>query len=305
MIPTVIVSDNSTANLPGIARLRAKYPISYVRQSGQMRMVDHHNACLKLVSTPWALFLHDDDELYPNVLGKLDSFLAGCGDVGVVVGGTEYIDQDGVTRGVWTPEGHATLKGEDGVLRLGLDCRAFPPSCVWKLGVFHEVGGFPDADGVGADYTLVLRLCYQYGATLLPAIIGRSRAGPQQATDYSTPERAEATLDLSIKMAQMTRSIGFSTKIEDQLVDYMTWWIFRLVTVSMLESHPFFVFRLCRKCVRVTPSDGAWQRRIRSEYPYLFWRPQWVAMLLFKANPWMPRLIKKTLRAFASHSAQA
>jgi hypothetical protein len=268
-------------------------------------MVDHHNACLKLVSTPWALFLHDDDELYPNILGKLESFLATCDDVALVVGGTEYIDQYGVTRGVWTPEGQATLKGEDGVLRLGIDCRAYPPSCVWKVRAFHEAGGFPDVCGAGADYPLVLCLCHFYGVTLLPAIVGRSRSGPQQATDYSIPERAEATLDLSIKMAQMTQSIGVSTKIVDQLVDYMTWWIFSLVAASMVESHPFFVSRLCRKCVQVTPSDGAWQRRVRNEYPYLFWRPQCVAMLLLKANPWMPRLIKKTLRAFASPSEQA
>jgi hypothetical protein len=268
-------------------------------------MVDHHNACLKLVSTPWFLFLHDDDELYPNILEKLDSFLATCGDVALIVGGTEYIDPYGVTRGTWTPDGQATLKGEEGVLRLGLDCRAYPPSCVWKLRAFHEAGGFADVDGVGADYTLILRLCYLHGVTLLPTIVGRCRVGPQQATDYSTPERAEATLDLSIKMAQMTRSIGVSSQIVDQLVDYMTWWIFSLIAARLLESQPDFVFRICRKCMQVSPSKGAWQRRIRSAYPYLFWRPQWLAMLFFKVKPSVPRVVKKTFRAFVATSARA
>jgi hypothetical protein len=294
--PQVIVSDNSTKDLPGIDRLRSKYPFFYVRQSGKLSMVEHHNACLKLASTPWALLLHDDDELRPYIVGKINSFLATCNNAGLVVGGTEFIDQEGVSRGSWVPDTNGCLKGEDGVRRLGLDYRAFPPSSIWNVTAFQQVGAFPDADGAGADYTLALRLAYSYGVTFLPEIIGRYRVGAQQATDYSTPERAEATLDLSIKMAQMTRTIGVSATVADQLVDYMTWWIFRIIAGSALDAHPFFVARLCRKCMLVTPPEGPWRNHVRGEYPYLFWRPQWLAMLLFKARVLLPRPVRQRLR---------
>jgi hypothetical protein len=293
--PQVIVSDNSTKDLPGIGLLRSKYPFFYVRQSGKLSMVEHHNACLELAATPWALLLHDDDELSANIVGRLESFLAKCDDAGLVVGGTQLIDEQGNTRGSWIPETNGTLKGEDGVLRLGLDFRAYPPSSIWNVAAFHQVGAFPDADGAGADYTLALRLAYSYGVTFLPEIVGRYRVGAQQATDYTTPERAEATLDLSIKMAQMTRTIGVSTPVADQLVDYMTWWIFRIIAANMVDSHPFFVARLCRKCKLVTPPDGVWKNRVRSEYPFLFWEPQWFSILFFKARFLVPRPARQRL----------
>jgi SAM-dependent methyltransferase/glycosyltransferase involved in cell wall biosynthesis len=295
-IPRVIVSDNSTKDSPAIDFLRSKYPFSYVRQSGKLSMFNHHNACLKMASTRWAILLHDDDELSSNVIDRLESFLAKCDDSGLVVGGTQLIDQEGNLRGTWIPETNGTLMGEDGVRRLGLDFRAYPPSSIWNVAAFHQVGAFPDADGAGADYTLALRLAYSYGVTFFPEIIGRYRIGSQQSTDYSTPEKAEATLDLSIKMALMTRTIGVSTNVADQLVDYMTWWIFRIVAASMIDTHPFFVARLCRKCMLVSPSEGSWRSCVKSEYPFLFWRPQWLAMLLFKGRTWVPNVVKQHLR---------
>jgi Methyltransferase domain/Glycosyl transferase family 2 len=316
IVPPVIVSDNSTSEQPGMEVLRQKYGFAYVRQSGKLSMVDHHNMCLKLASTPWALLLHDDDELYPNIIEKLEPFLEKCDGAGIVVGGIQYIDQQGVARGVWIPETNGFIRGEEGVLCLGLDFKTSPPGWVWNVKAFHQVGGFPDANGAAADYTLVLRLAYSYGITFLPAIVGRYRSGPQQATDYTNPERAEATLDLSIKMAQMTRTIGVSPKVADQLVDYMTWWIFRLIAVNLLNTDPFFVSRLCRKCERVTPPDGPWKSRVRSEFPFLFWRPSRFAVLLFKTGQRIPKPMRDKVRnllpvlfnkiaAFRSHPLQS
>jgi SAM-dependent methyltransferase/glycosyltransferase involved in cell wall biosynthesis len=297
-VPNVIVSDNSTSDLGAVQTLRKRYGFSYIRQSGKLSMTDHHNACLNVPQTPWALLLHDDDELSPNILAGLETFLVKCDHAGLIVGGTQCIDQEGNSRGVWIPETNGTVKGEEGVLRLGLDFQAYPPSCIWNLEAFRQAGKFPDANGASADYTLALRLAYTHGVTFLPVIVGRYRIGTQQATDYSTPERAEATLDLSIKMAQMTRSIGVSARIADQLVDYMTWWIFRIIVSSLLESHPSLVFRLCRKCTLVTPSDGPWKNRIKSEYPFLFWRPQWLAVIVFKWRRWVPAPVKRRMRDY-------
>jgi hypothetical protein len=294
-IPEVIVSDNSSSDLPGMELLRKRYKFSYVRQSGQLSMVDHHNACLKLAFTPWALLLHDDDELYPNVIARLEAFLSQCGDSGVVVGGMQSIDEQGIAQGMWLPESGGTFRGEDGVLRVGLDFRACPPSTVWNTAAFYEAGGFPDAKGAGADYTLVIQLAYSRGVAFFTEIIGRYRIGPQQATDYSTPERAEAILDCSIEMALLTRGTGISARLADQLVDYMTWWIFRIIACRMLSTHPFFVARIWRKCMRVTPSTGHWRNQIRAEYPLLFWRPQWLGIFAFKIHPWVRTKLRRTL----------
>ena len=296
VVPNVIVSDNSTSDLDAVQSLRKRYGFSYIRQSGKLSMTDHHNACLSVPQTPWALLLHDDDELSPNILARLETFLPKCDRVGLIVGGTQYIDERGNSRGVWMPETNGTVKGEEGVLRLGLDFQACPPSCIWNLEAFRQAGEFPDADGASADYTLVLRLAYSRGVTFFPVVVGRYRIGTQQATDYSTPERAEATLDLSIKMAQMTRSIGVSTRVADQLVDYMTWWIFRIIASNLLESHPFSVARLCRKCVLVAPPEGPWKDRTKSEYPFLFWRPQWLALVLYRTSRCVPRPGRRWLR---------
>jgi hypothetical protein len=284
-IPKIIVSDNSVRETAGVEVLRKKYPFCYVRQSGQLNMVDHHNACLRLPATPWALLLHDDDELCPNVIGRLESFLSKCGNSGLVI-----------VQARWIPESGGSFRGEEGVLRVGLDFRACPPSTIWNMAAFRQVGGFLDANGAGADYTLVVQLAYSHGVIFLPEVVGRNRIGPQQATDYSTPKRAEAILDCSIKMAQLTRTSGISARVADQLVDYMTWWIFRIIVGSLLEKHPFFVARLCRKCILESPVNGVWKDRVKREYPFLFWRPQWLSMLLFKARSWVPMSTRHWLR---------
>src|SRR5262245_1153584 len=63
IIPDVIVSDNSVHDHPAIGDARQRYGFTYVRQSGDLSMTDHLNACLELSSTPWMMLLHDDDEL--------------------------------------------------------------------------------------------------------------------------------------------------------------------------------------------------------------------------------------------------
>ena len=166
----------------------------------------------------------------------------------------------------------ARLRGEDGALTPRARISGLPSRVVYGImAAFHQVGEFPDANGAGADFTLVVQVAYSYGVTFLPEVIGRYRVGPQQATDYSIPERAEAILDLfNQNGANDAEPRRFRPRSPTSLLDYMTWWIFRIIAGSMMESHPFFVSRLCRKCLLVTPSEGAWRRRVRSEYPFRF-----------------------------------
>src|SRR4030095_11285444 len=90
-IPQVVVSDNSTRDLPELELLRRKYPFSYVRQTGNLTMFEHHSACMKLSPTPWAFLLHDDDELYPGAVDVLKPLLADAAPLGAIIGGHEYI----------------------------------------------------------------------------------------------------------------------------------------------------------------------------------------------------------------------
>ena len=115
----VIVSDNSASQHSAIAALKRKYDFTYVRQSGMISMTAHLNACFSLVSTPWMILLHDDDELCPDALVKIGAFLARAGDVGIVVGGFQYIDPHGKTRGEVIPE-FGIFRGEEGLLSIGL-----------------------------------------------------------------------------------------------------------------------------------------------------------------------------------------
>jgi hypothetical protein len=264
-------------------------------------MVDHHNTCLKLASTPWALLLHDDDELYPNILEKLEPLLGECSNVGVVVGGIEFINQDGTTRGVWVPDFHGIFRGEDVVLRLGLDYRVCPPGILLNLSACHEAGGFPDSNGTANEEVLVLRLAYSPGVLVVRDIIGRYRIWPAQTTSYSTPKGAEYILDCTIEGAQLAHTIGVSASAANQLVDYMIWWVFRFI-IPLFSKHPFFVSRLCRKCELTTPPNGAWRNRVKSEHPYLFWRPRRLSILFFfTAMTFLPRPVRRVMKSLPEY----
>lgn len=296
VIPHVIVSDNSTSDQPAIEALRHKYDFVYVRQSGDLNMVQHLNTCLDLPSTPWTLMLHDDDELYPDALGNLECFLAKCDDVGIVVGGIQFIDLQGETGREWIPPINGRFWGEDGLLRLGLDWGVRPPGIIVHVPASLQVGGFVDIGGLAGDYTFALQLAYYHGVAFFPALVGRYRHSQQQASDFSTPEKTEAHLEFSRRMAEIVRTFGCSDTAADRIVDYMTWWPFMTLAPRWLSSHRSFVFELTQKCVYQSPRGGEWQLRARRQYPFLFWRPQWLAWPLFKVLRKSRRLMKRLWR---------
>lgn len=297
-VPNVIVSDNSTQDHVGIKKLRSDYPFTYVRQSGYLSMTEHHNACLDLPSTPWLWLVHDDDEIYPDSVVKVEAFLAGCGDVGIVLGGLEYIDPQGSRLTKWMPKTSGTFRGEEGLLRLGLDFGAFSPGTILKVAASREIGGFVDINGVCADYPLSTRLAFFDGVAFCPELVGRFRMGHLQATDYSTPEKAEDFLDLVMREGQLIRSVGCSRGAAEQIVDYTTWETFLKVAPPWLKSNESFVFKLVRKCLRASPRPGAWQNRARRQYPFLFWPAPWFTWPLFQAaKNSIPAPVRRWLRA--------
>jgi glycosyltransferase involved in cell wall biosynthesis len=283
-IPQVIVSDNSTVDRPAIGELRDKYRFAYVRQSGHLSQNVHLNiCCLELPSTRWVLLLHDDDELYPDSIRNLESFLEGCADAGIVVGGIEHIDRQDAVRGQWIPNVRGTFKGEDGLLRLGLDGWAFPPATVFNVEASRQMGGFIGINGVASDHTFALKLAYRYGVAFFTEIVGRYRSGPHQIFHFSNPQEAEAWLDFTIREAGLVRTIGCSARAVEQLLDYRTWSVFLAIAPSCLDSHPSLLFRVVRKCLDVSPGCGEWQNSVRERYPFLFSRFQWFVYSIFKA----------------------
>jgi glycosyltransferase involved in cell wall biosynthesis len=298
VVPKVIVSDNSTGDHIGIKKLRSNYPFTYVRQSGRLSMTEHHNAALELPSTRWLWLVHDDDELYPDAVAKVQSFLAGCGDAAIVLGALEYIDPQGRTRGKWIPKVSGTFRGEEGLLALGLDFGAFSPGTIFTVAASRKSGGFVEIDGVCADYPFSVRLAFCYGVAFLPELVGRFRIGHDQASDYSTPQKAEAFLDFVVREGELIRTVGCSRSAAEQIIDYATWETFLKVASPWLQSHESFVFELTRKCLRVSPRRGEWQNRARQEYPFLFWRLPWLTWPLFQvAKSAIPAPLRRWLRA--------
>jgi glycosyltransferase involved in cell wall biosynthesis len=303
-VPNVIVSDNSTSDIPALQSLQKRYKFSYVRQSGKLNMTEHHNICLQLAPTPWILLLHDDDELYPNILGKLESWLAKCGTAGVAVGGIQYINRDGTARGTWLPDFDGTFSGEEIVLRLGLDYRVCPPGTLWNVSECRELGGFPSANGVANEQGLLLRLAFSPGVAVFPEIIGRYRVWSDQTTNFSTPKQAEYIVDCTIAESLAARNIGVSPAAADQLMDYMIWWVFRFA-IPLFSKHPFFVSKLCRKCELSSPRNGQWRNRVKNEHPYLFWKPRRLSILLFvTAMRLFPLRVRQAIKVLPKYFAR-
>ena len=293
-IPMVVVSDNSTRHHPVIDTFRRRYGFNYVRQSGYLSQTDHMNVCcLNLPESPWVLLLHDDDELYPECLGTLQAFLANCESIGIVVAGIQFIDFDGDVQKEWTPDADRMLRGEEALLQLGLNWRARPPGMILNVAECRRIGGFLDICGTSADYTLAVQLAYSAGLAYLPTLVGRYRSGPQQMTNFSTPEKGFAWLEFSIQQAERTQTIGCSTEAANRILDYLTWWPFLSVASELLPSHPLPVFELTQTCLRRSPYCGEWQLKARRQYPFLFWRPIQMSCMLYRLNRQLKSIAKK------------
>lgn len=275
----VIVSDNSASQHSAIAALKRKYDFTYVRQSGMISMTAHLNACLSLVSTPWMILLHDDDELCPDALVKIGAFLARAGDVGIVVGGFQYIDPHGKTRGKVIPE-FGIFRGEEGLLSIGLPFHARSPNTILSVTKSREIGGFPDVRGLAVDYPFACRLAHCYGVAFLPEVVGRYRTGHEQSIDLSNRPNAEAFIESPSRTAKLLRDLGCTPGTANRLMDAQTWAIFEWVAPHWIDADPEFIFALCEKCLSLSPRAGPWQRVVRRKYPWLFLRPRWLARRL-------------------------
>ncbi len=278
--PAVIVSDNSTVDRPAMEALRKKFGFSYVRQSGRLPIVEHQNACLRMPASRWVLLLHDDDELYPGAVTKLRDFLGQCGSAGIVMAGTQTINGEGRALRQWIPRLRGVRKGEEGLLALALDWGERAPGTVYGVEQSRQMGGLPPVNGLPGDYTHALFLAYRHGVAFLPELVGRYRTGHEQATQFATPEKAEAWLTFSCHQAAMVRDLGCSGAAADQIIDYLAWSTFEALHRQWATFDRASVSRLIDVCLRYSPPRGEHYARVRRKYPSLFWRPKWAITLL-------------------------
>jgi hypothetical protein len=250
---------------------------------------EHFNACLRLPTTRWTWMIHDDDELCPGAIDTMAGFIEQCPDVGLVMGGAESIYEHGDPFYTWLPKSGGAFHGEEALLRLGLDFGAFSPSTIFNTEATRQVGGFVEIDGYPADYAFCVRLAHASGIAFWPGVVGLYRHGRHQDTDFSTAEKAEAWLAFSVRMVEeVVRQTKCSTSAEQQLIDYMTWSVFKTVIFPWFDVDPFFVFRVCRERMAASPPDGTYRGSVQQEFPFLFSRrwPVWA----------LARRVKTTLR---------
>jgi hypothetical protein len=77
----------------------------------------------------------------------LQTFLATCDSIGVVVAGIQFIDFDGGVYKEWTPAADGFLRGEEALLQLGLNWRVRSPGTILNVAACRRIGGFIDICG--------------------------------------------------------------------------------------------------------------------------------------------------------------
>jgi len=290
----VIVSDNSIRSHSAIAALQRRYGFAYVRQSGMLTATEHFNVCVRLASSKWVWMLHDDDELYPGGVEKMVACALGAGDIGIIVGGLQYIDTAGVTHAEWIPAATGERHEEPALLALALDPGAMSPGMIFRADAHEQWGGFVEVGGHPADYTFVVGVACRFGAAFVNDVVGRYRHGDHQETDVSTPRAAKAWLDFTIEMTRLTIDrTNCSRNAAEQILDRMTWFTFLALIPRWLWSDPRFVIETCRECMSASPAELKWQMAVRQKHPILFWRPIWLASLMCQANRFAERIARK------------
>lgn len=297
-VPPVIVSDNSIREHSEMEELRRQYGFSYVRQSGKLSVTEHHNVCLTLVATRWLWLLHDDDELYPNAVARVEACLEDCGDVGIFVGGVEYITPDDEVTERWLPGARGILKGDAALGQLALDWGVRAPSQVFGVAESLKIGGFVDAVGYPADVAFACTLAYSYGVRFHHELIGRFRRGSHQTSQVNGNKQIKKWLLFHARQVELIRSLGCGIQVADRIADYLVWSVFLQFAGVFMDTKPFFVCQLARQCIGFSPQGGEWNNRARKRFPFLFWGPAWIAWPLYRVvrksgHLWERLLIRK------------
>ena len=285
-IPPVIVSNNSTGEYVEMQELQRQYGFSHVRQSGKLSVTEHHNACLRLATTPWVWLLHDDDELCPGAVAGVQACLKDCGDVGIVVGGVDDITYEGEVTRHWVPNA-GVLRGNSALLELGLNWGARAPCQVFSTEKAIRIGGYRDTAGYPSDIAFACTLAHGYGVRFYPEVIGRFRMGSHQTSHVMTDEQLQRWVSFHGMQVELIRSLGADKQVASQIADFLMWRTFLPFFIDGIETQPMLMYHVKNLCTSYSPELLKWHKHVQDTLPFMFWGPGWIAWPLY-------RLLRKT-----------
>lgn len=154
-LEVIIVDDASTDDTPvAVTPFLADARLRYERlgQQGGRSAARNHGA--RLAQGEWLGFLDSDDRYRPDTLQQHLAAASQAPPAGLLLGGYEYVDEDGRPQGDRRPweEGPLTLSG------WVHNCYGMPGSVLVRRSWFAQVGGFDPACEIAEDWDLFLRL---------------------------------------------------------------------------------------------------------------------------------------------------
>ena len=302
--PRVIVSDNSYPSSADIELFTAWYGFEYVRQSGELSIAQHFNACLGWLARVGSCYFMTMTNSIQNVSRNWNRISSStrsrhhCGRRGTYGRRRQYL------LGRWVHANPGIHRGEAAVLALGLGLNrnGYAPSTLLGASEARRLGGYGTSRDLPlpADSTLDLSLAYLHGVAFLPEIIGRYREGHIQESQISTPDKIHAWLGFMVGMLNRVGESGCPERAIRKAGRLLGLVFLAVEGGRIVETDRTFVFDLCDRCLRLSPEPGEWQRLVRREYPFLFWRPRWCAWPLFRVYRKVAYLSGRDVQAWYS-----
>jgi len=164
------------------------------------------NRGLEEVSTPFVLFLDDDDRLRRDGLGALESALASEPQSFAAVGGFEYFDGDGHTKLGAHP---ARRIVRDTWMEAVFGWVPLTGRTLFRTEAVRRVGGFPSGVSLGEDRDLWLRLARSAPVVLVPDVVLEHRLHSAQTRPADTRAQEAATTARHLtSLAEHDRRLG-------------------------------------------------------------------------------------------------
>ncbi len=175
----IVLDNNSKDETEKVVRNFTDSRIIYIRHK-QIGISEARNLGVKNAHGEYVGFLDDDDEWLPNKLElQVALFERSSSRIGLVYGGFERINPDGIVYSIFTPR----LRGD---VFWGYFCDRDPltgsaSNPLMRKEVFTVVGGYDEKIKTSEDWEFYLRLARKYEFDFVPKSVVRIRqhAGPR------------------------------------------------------------------------------------------------------------------------------
>ena len=156
----IVVDDCSSDNTTALMETLRRPEIRYLRHDRQVGGAAARNTGIHHSTGEYVAFLDDDDEWYPEKLGRqMSMMLASPPDVGGIYTGYFIVDRsDGQIRGQMVP----TERGDLYETLLAGNCIGSNSSMLLRRSCFDKVGIFDERLPSFQDYDLWLRIARKY-----------------------------------------------------------------------------------------------------------------------------------------------